>query len=327
MHSFCTLFDSGYLLRGLTLYRSLRRYGDDFRLYVLCLDKAAFDIVTRAGAENIIPVDLDDVENWDRDLINVKSSRRKVEYYFTLSPILPLYILKNFNDVEIITYLDADLLFYSDPDVLYRELADKSILIIGHDYSQENEDRFRGHGKFNVEFLSFRNDEEGVGCLERWAQQCKEWCFDRVEDGKYADQAYLDEWPDRYINLVVSGNTGAGLAPWNCSKYRLSLNNSEIYVGKDKLVFYHFHGIRILSRCFISLNLKSYGVKLPGEIKANLYRRYLDEIKETYAWLGSAGIEGLGFNDRVIGKRFRLSSSRPLMERLMNLLHSLYYVC
>ena len=284
-------------------------------------------MVSKSGAANIIPISLDDVENWDQDLIKVKSNRRKIEYYFTLSPILPLYILANFPDVEIITYLDADLLFFSDPDVLYRELGDNSIFIIGHDYSEEIEDRFKGHGRFNVEYLSFRNDDKGVGCLERWGEQCKSWCYDRVEEGKYADQAYLDEWPDRYKELVVSKNTGAGLAPWNCSKHELTLKDTELYVGTDKLVFYHFHGIRILSRCFISLNLKSYGAALLPEIKASLYRRYIDEIRETYAWLKPVNTGVIGYADKVIGKRFKLSSRRPVLERLINLSHSLYFVC
>jgi len=327
MHHFCTLFDSGYLLRGLTLYRSLCKKDEKFRLYILCLDEVAYKIVSVIDIDNIIPINLKEIEEWDCDLIEVKKNRQKVEYYFTLSPLLPLYILRTINNVDIITYLDADLFFFNSPDVLYKEMNNNSTLIIEHDYSRDVEEKYSGHGKYNVEYLSFRNDKEGIACLERWGEQCKNWCFDRVENGLYADQAYLNEWPTLYKNLVISKNKGAGLAPWNCNKYKFKINNSEIYVNEDKLVFFHFHGIKILSNCFISQNLRSYGAKLSSDIKARLYRKYISEIKETYKWLKSNGISGISFTDKVISRRTKLTSNRTLIDRLINLISSLYFVC
>ena len=112
MYHFCTYFDKNYLLRGLTLYRSLAKHCEiPFRFYVLCLDQETFDILGSLGDESIIPVRLEKVESWDKELLVAKQNRSLIEYYFTLSSVFPLYVLEHF-DVDIVTYLDADLMFF-----------------------------------------------------------------------------------------------------------------------------------------------------------------------------------------------------------------------
>ena len=50
MYHFCTYFDSNYLLRGITLYRSLAKHcKKPFRFYALCLDEDAFSALTKLG--------------------------------------------------------------------------------------------------------------------------------------------------------------------------------------------------------------------------------------------------------------------------------------
>lgn len=111
MHYFCTLFDSNYLLRGLTLYRSLEGAGVNFTFYILCLDDKAHAVISNLRLGNLLPITLKEIEDWDEELIVAKANRSKVEYYFTLKSLLPSYILKENNGIDIITYLDADLFF------------------------------------------------------------------------------------------------------------------------------------------------------------------------------------------------------------------------
>ena len=47
MRFYCTYFDKNYLVKGLTLYRSLQRHGGSFTLWVLCLDEATFEAMLR----------------------------------------------------------------------------------------------------------------------------------------------------------------------------------------------------------------------------------------------------------------------------------------
>jgi len=273
MYHFCTYFDKNYLLRGITLYRSLLKHCEiPFRFYALCLDQETFDILGSLGDESIIPVKLEDIESWDKELLVAKQNRSLIEYYFTLSPVFPLYVLEHF-DVDIVTYLDADLMFFSSPKAIYEELGDASIFITEHGFPEDLK-HLEIHGVFNVQCQVFRADRTGIECLERWKKQCLEWCFDRLEKGKYADQKYIDEWPGLYgNNLVISKNKGVGVAPWNIKNKKMVIQGSQYYIDDEPLVFYHFHGFKEFSLGLIKTGLGDYKMKCNSSLR-KLYENY-----------------------------------------------------
>jgi len=288
MYHFCTYFDENYLLRGVALYHSLLRHCDvPFRFYALCLDSKTFDALVNIGEESIVPIRLVDVERWDEDLLVAKNDRSLIEYYFTLSPVLPLYVLKKF-EVDIVTYLDADLMFFSSPAAIYEELSEASIFITEHRFS----DRFLGaikYGRFNVQCQSFRNSDVGLECLGHWRRQCLDWCYDRLENGKYADQKYLEEWPGRYgKNVVICKNFGVGAAPWNIASLPIHTYNEDIFIDESPLVFYHFAGFSMLSPNWIITGAYS-GFKLFEH--ASLFYRYRRALMKSRLELLKLGIQ------------------------------------
>ncbi len=295
----CTLFDSNYLLRGLSLFRSLQKYTHGLQFYVLCLDDKCFNTLSTINLDNIHPIKIEEIEQWDSRLIEARNNRSHVEYFFTLSPALPLYLLKKNPAIDIITYMDADLFFYQSPEPIYKELGDKSILIIEHRFSEHLKDK-EIYGRFNVQYQSFRNNTTGLKCLERWNDQCTEWCYDRLEDGKFADQKYLNEWPELYKDdLVILSHKGGGVAPWNWSKYPFLLKRNQLTVSSDPLIFYHFHAIKILKKCLISHGLTDFGI-MPRKYLRWFYRGYINQLKETLSWLESLGINSYHITDKKI---------------------------
>lgn len=285
MYHFCTYFDNNYLLRGITLYRSLKKHcNKPFRFYALCLDEDAFNALTQLDEENIIPIELKNVEKWDNELLAAKENRSQIEYYFTLSPILPLFVLKHF-EADLVTYLDADLMFFSSPDPIYDELGEGSIFITEHRFSENLKDSIK-YGRFNVQCQVFRNDEAGLKCLRRWRKQCLTWCYDRLEDGKFADQKYLDEWPGLYgDNLVISQHPGIGLAPWNVNGSTLERSEHSFIIEYKPLIFYHFHGFQEIAFCKVFARaLYLYYVDVTPTIN-DLYRRYVYGLRNTNKFL------------------------------------------
>lgn len=241
---FCTLFDSGYLIKGLAMLRSLDRHCPRVRVFVLCMDEQTQNILERLSLPFVTCIPLHMLE--DEALLKAKVERGVAEYCWTLSPCLPWYVLQNYPEIEFITYLDADLLFYSPIQPVLDEIGDASISIIEHRFTPRLQSR-EVNGRFCVEWVSFRRDEQGMACLSRWREQCIEWCYYRLEDGKMGDQKYLDAWPALYPSCHILQHLGAGVAPWNYAQYRFDRDSSDrITIEGNPLIFYHFHQFQLL---------------------------------------------------------------------------------
>ena len=244
-NEFCTLFDLNYLPRGLVLYRSLERHCEDFRLRVFCMDGETKELLDRLRLPHLTAIGLDELEAHDRELLAVKPTRTQVEYCWTATPAVCAYALETEPELEAITYLDADLMFFRDPEPIWREFGDDSVLIVPHRYAPQWKPHEETSGTYNVEFMTFRRDERGLEALHWWRDRCLEWCYFRVEDGKMGDQKYLDDWPERFPGVHVLEHPGGGLAPWNVERYELARRNGSVLVDERELVFYHYHSLRL----------------------------------------------------------------------------------
>lgn len=239
---FCTYFDHRYLPRGIALYQSLRRHVGDFELWVLCLDAPCSRALRQLALPKVRPVELGEIEEATAGLRDARDDRSTLEFYFTCTPALPLYVLGRRREGELVTYVDADLYFFSDPAPAFRELGGRSVAIVGHRFTPDRLHMLEA-GVYNVGWLSFRRDGPGLACLRWYLDRCLEWCGDYLSGGRYADQKYLDDWPRRFAGVAVLRHKGVGLASWNLENYALSLRDGRVWVDDDPLIFFHFHGL------------------------------------------------------------------------------------
>lgn len=244
---YCTYFDRNYLTRGLALIDSLRRTeSSEWMLFVVCMDEMTHVVLRRLALPNVHLVPLHDIEYRDRALLSVKPSRSLVEYYWTLTPTIILRLLERHPDIVLLTYLDADLYFFSSPQPLFDELPGGSILIHEHRFSPRQSHLATHNGRFNVGLLSFRRDGNGLAALRWWRERCLEWCFVRYEQGKMGDQLYLNDWPDRFEGVVVLRHIGGGVGPWNHDQYTIGLSgDGQVRINEQPLIFYHFHSFKL----------------------------------------------------------------------------------
>lgn len=166
MYNFCTLFDTHYFTRGLALYYSLEKNCPDFQIYIFAFDQKTYDILTGMKLNKATIISLKEFE--DEELIRIKSSRSIAEYCWTCTSSVILYVLKNYK-VESCTYLDADLYFYASPRPIFEEMGEKSILITEHHYSPQYNKQLKA-GKYCVQFITFRNNNEGLTALIWWRE-------------------------------------------------------------------------------------------------------------------------------------------------------------
>ena len=278
---FCTLFNSKYLDKGLALYYSLKRCCRDFKLYIFAFDNLAYDILNKMSLECVTVIPLEDLEN--DDLLKVKSQRSAAEYCWTCTPQTIYYVLTHFNE-DICTYIDADMLFYSDPAPIFDEMTEKhaSIIITPHRFvGPKKEHSERLHGKYCVEFNTFINNSEGLSCLDWWKESCLNECkYTRNPNEPVGDQKYLMEFENKFSGVLASSYVGGGVAPWNVKGYSFSKKDDTIVLndgGKEyKLIYYHFQNIRYLP--FKMVNINS-GTKSKF-VKTKIYLPYIEEIEK-----------------------------------------------
>ncbi len=280
MYHFATLFDINYLSRGLCLATSLQDVlKDKFQLFVLALDNETIMYFERNPVSCITVIRMEEIENYFPELNKAKQNRSKVEYYFTLSPCLPLYILKVFSECERITTLDADLYFYSNPNEIFNKYDKNSVFITPHDFSPELQ-HLQQYGRYNVSFQSFPNSEIGTRVLEDWKEKCLNWCYDYydVETGRFADQKYLDDWINMYPGIQPIDLATCGRAPWNISSTSLKLRRNRFIVGNEPLVYFHFHHLRINSR-YIGHGLQDYDQYKISKPVRKMYSVYIKLLR------------------------------------------------
>ena len=276
MEHFVTLFDKNFLPSGICLYRSLNKYHGNFVLWVICMDDEVWVQLSILNYANIKLIKLSEVEN--SELIRVKKERTNAEYCWTLTPFAPKFILDSNPTVDRVTYVDADLYFFDSTSKIFDEFesSESDVLITEHGYSKRY-DKSKQSGIYCVQFMTFKNTANGRGVLAWWQKKCIEWCFNRIEDGKFGDQKYLDDWPVRFgTSIHVLKSCYLTLAPWNVDRF---IGHFQAF---DRPTFYHFHGLRIISNTSLRLY---FGYRVPKEAMI-YYSEYtaglIDAIKEIW---------------------------------------------
>lgn len=266
MYKFVTSFDSNYFSRGIVLINSLNstQNTEKLKIWVICLDQATYFTLVAIKLPNVIPIQLEKLEC--PKLLEVKSQRTKQEYFWTLTPYIIDFVLKNNPDIDSITYVDADMEFYQNVKPIFSKFKwdQHSILITPHFYSKFY-DQSKVSGTYCVQWVTVCQHDK-TGLVSRWKEQCLNWCFAKPEDGLFGDQYYLEDWPDLYPEHVhVLSDRRLIVGPWGKID-RADLNN---------LIAYHFHGAKIFYNDYIFAG--NYILKLK-EIDL-IYRGYGKKIR------------------------------------------------
>ena len=116
---FCTLFDSNYLDKGITLYKSMEKHIPEFKLYVFAFDDKCYNILKKENYSYLIPISLEEFET--SALLKVKKERTQAEYCWTCSPWIIKHVIDKYSE-PICTYIDADMGFLSSPQPVFEEM-------------------------------------------------------------------------------------------------------------------------------------------------------------------------------------------------------------
>lgn len=273
MMNFCTSYGANYIHKGLVLYESLRKVESDFTMYVMAFDKECYDYLKKLNLPQMVVDNFDDIET--DELREIKKERTRSEYCWTVGPLLTEHFIVKYN-LESVAFIDADMMFYTSPKVIFDEIGDNSIAITLHDM-----DRVIDQSKYIVQFEFFRNDENGMKCLRWWRDRCIEWCYCRYEDGKYGDQGYLEQFDKLFDKVYVLKNPAACVSIVNIGTLN-PVGKSMTYRGKEyPVVIFHYLCSKFDVKDDKILDLVEIGAKI-DENWLSFYHDYCNAMLDVY---------------------------------------------
>jgi hypothetical protein len=209
------------------------------------------------------------------------------------------------------TYLDSDLYFFGRANDVWREQGDGSVGIVPHRFPPHLASRLV-YGTYNVSWVSFRRDAAASRALDWWRERCLEWCRDEPDNGRFADQGYLNEFPTRFQGVRVLDDPGINAAPWNVHHASIAREHGHVTIDGRPLLFYHFQGIRELEPGLFEPGLEQYGATLRPALRDLVYRPYLEQLLAEQSCLKRR----FGIEPRIQNQRLNAGTSlRDRWER------------
>lgn len=225
----------------MALLESTRQVYPDIEFYVLIIDGDDKEIPYLPSAKILLPRDLNIQASW---LEEMNSYYDAMEMATSLKPFLLDTLLEV--GVETVTFLDPDILLFSELTDGIEAAIDSGIALTPHRLTPSNihdlefsEPSFLQYGIFNLGYITVGQKSKVM--LSWWGERLRWYCTKFPSDSVFTDQKWINFIPALF-NFKVVKNLGYNLASWNIDERQLSYlaNDQTIYAGADLLTFIHF---------------------------------------------------------------------------------------
>ncbi len=244
MKTFCSITTGSHVEQTLALVRSVAGYGGDWCFRILVVEP--FQEVYE-GQEGDVKYRIEGLQSLRQDPLAAQIMdryRKKPDNLrWSLKPVWMEHLLGN--GFEQVIYVDNDIVFYSDPSFLFRELDNASILLSPHWRIKEpdlNEDWFLVNfkdGVYNGGFVGASTN--GKEALQWWARCCEFACEKDYKRGLFDDQKYLDLMPAAFEGIKILQHRGCNVGYWNADENLRTETDGEVLINhKWPIVFVHF---------------------------------------------------------------------------------------
>ena len=306
---YATITDINYLVRALALYYSFEPYlGPNKKFALFCVDEQSFKLAQGMGLSQCLVLSIEDFET--DDMRSIKNTRSAKEYTWTFKPVALRHALKLDPELDWVVYLDADMMFFGDPDSALRNETQANCLLTPHASTAQGfveEEEIAGGN--NAGYVAFRNSEEGIRALGWWHDRCLELCPSVPTNGIYADQTYLNQIGHHFEGVVSSTHGGLNVGPWNVTRGELTKAGGKVYLVTDELLVYHYQGLRIYGSGLF--DLYPGDLKISADMSGYIYRPYLRELSKTFERIRSLdpvfcrGIEPLATRPKLVVNKLK----------------------
>lgn len=278
MNIYGTFANRNFLPQLLALITSFHEQTKESHLAIFALDDQTYNVIKELGFDRVDLLRLQDLEKFHPNLLIAKTNRMQSEYFFTITSAIPSYLIENYPLCNFAVYLDADLFFFADPDDILKSVESRiNVVMTPHNFAKRDS-RLLVYGEFNTGFIAFRINTPSNYVARWWLQSCMTWCKDKVEDGKFADQKYLESFPAIIDGVLKSNQFGLNLGPWGLNNITTISNCDGKWEVNDKSLYaFHFSGTK-WNRWGVILGAWPYKHRISKTLFAAIYRPYLIEL-------------------------------------------------
>jgi len=179
------------------------------------------------------------------EALSKKYAKKSNQLRWSLKSVLLRYLLQE-QGIQQAIYLDNDIYFHGNPEVIWSELNTACMLLTPHRYPSNPQDRqnwleanFRV-GLYNAGFLAV--SAAAIPALEWWASCCLYRCEKNYWRGLFDDQKYLDLIPVKYDGVKVLKHAGCNVAGWNFHELQWRPSSTKVLLNEqDELIFMHYN--------------------------------------------------------------------------------------
>jgi hypothetical protein len=176
-----------------------------------------------------------------------------VELSTAVKPFYIDFLYAREQKVDVVIYLDPDILVYGPFTTLLGKLKTYSIVVTPHNCTYDDtavnihyEKIMLWAGVYNLGFIATSRSDETAAFLKWWQIRLQDHCFYRPGiAGSFLDQLWIGLAPLYFRGVYVETDPGYNMCYWNHFERRLSLRNGKYLVNDHhELIFFHFSGYK-----------------------------------------------------------------------------------
>lgn len=277
--SFVTYFSKEFMIQGTVAIESFVKFHRESSGFVICLDSTtSFYLKSKNYPQRITIIDLEELSKINSIFRDFMNSRTYLESIISIKPHIIEEFLGKVDEDTYMVYFDADLFFFNSMLNLEEFMVGFEVLLSEHLFPIKMKESIK-FGRFNGGLIIFRNSKISKDLLGRWRDLCTEWCKLELLENRFADQKYLDRFPENG-GVTALGHPGMNNGQYyfqDKRNFELLIRQRRIKLEGVPIICFHFHGIRILSKGVIT-GFNRYG--RPKSYLWVLYGIYLPYIKK-----------------------------------------------
>ncbi|WP_217578188.1 glycosyltransferase [Mesorhizobium sp. GbtcB19] len=281
--AFFTISSWNYLHYARALASSLAAYHPDVARIIAVADTRRDDLTGGDFPEFDECVFFDDLDLPDRRAFSFRYDVMELN-----TAIKPTVFSRLFAEgYDRVIYLDPDIIAYRRFDELFDVLdGGASSVLTPHALAPNlhpdspNDLTFMQAGVYNLGFMALANTPETLRLLKWWETRLRTECVsNRVADGLFVDQKFVDLWPAYCPGTAILRNPAYNVAYWNLDSRPVRRRGDAYEVDGVALAFFHFSGVVPGDRSILSKHQRRWKPGSTPELRA-LFDDYHDRLEQ-----------------------------------------------